>query len=74
MPCRSHAVNLLHLFRGEAMKMVYTILAGKLDDGEENIKFCDDAETMEDAQRIIQEKKLYQYPICRVEITGFEAA
>ncbi|EDZ5673272.1 hypothetical protein [Citrobacter braakii] len=54
--------------------MVYTILAGKFDDGEENIKFCDDAETMEDAQRIIHEKKLYQYPICRVEVTGFEAA
>ena len=54
--------------------MIYTILAGKFDDDEENIKFCDDAESMEDAQRIIHEKKLYQYPICRVEVTGFEAA
>lgn len=54
--------------------MVYTILAGKFDDGEESIKYCNDAETMEDAQRIIQERKLYQYPICRIEITGFEAA
>lgn len=54
--------------------MIYTILAGKFDDGEESIKFCDDAESMEDARRIIQEKKLHQYPICRVEVTGFEAA
>jgi len=56
------------------MELCYTILAGKWDDGEENIKFCDDAASMEDAQRIIQEKKLYTYPICRVEVTGFKAA
>ncbi|WP_277967072.1 hypothetical protein [Pantoea trifolii] len=56
------------------MTMIYSVLAGKWEDGEENIKFADDAGTMEDAQRIIQENKLYTYPICRVEVTGFKAA
>ncbi|MET3817301.1 hypothetical protein [Pantoea sp. UYEF8] len=56
------------------MELCYIILAGKWDDGEENIKYSNEADTMEDAQRIIQENKLYTYPICRVEVTGFEAA
>lgn len=56
------------------MELCYTILAGKWGDGEENIKFCDDAASMEEAQRIIAEKQLHTYPICRVEVTGFKAA
>ncbi|MFU2148940.1 hypothetical protein ACM55O_21905 [Hafnia paralvei] len=56
------------------MKLIYTVLAGKHEDEGENIKFVDDAENMEEAQRMIQEKKLYTYPICRIEVTGFEAA
>jgi hypothetical protein len=56
------------------MKLIYTVLAGKYEDEGENIKFVDDAENMEEAQRIIKDKKLYTYPICRVEVTGFQAA
>ncbi|UBN53075.1 hypothetical protein [Pantoea agglomerans] len=56
------------------MNLCYTILAGKWDDGEENIKFCDDVASMEEAQQIIAEKQLHTYPICRVEVTGFQAA
>ena len=62
------------------MKLIFSVLAGKPEDDpqygcySENIKFCDDAESMEDAVRIIQENRLYTYPICRIEVTGFEAA
>lgn len=56
------------------MELSFTILAGKWDDGEENIKYCNGAATMEEAQRIITENKLHTYPICRVEVTGFKAA
>ena len=56
------------------MKLIYTVLAGKHEDEGENIKFIDGAENMEEAQRMIQEKNLYTYPICRIEVTGFEAA
>lgn len=56
------------------MKLIYTVLAGKHEDEGENIKFVDDAENMEEAQRMIKEKKLYNYPICRIEVTGFGAA
>lgn len=56
------------------MKLVYSVLAGKHEEEGENIKFCDDADTMEGALQIIQEKKLYTYPICRVEVTGFQPA
>ncbi len=56
------------------MTLVYTVLAGKHDDDGENLKFVDDAPSMEAAQEMIKEKKLYIYPICRVEVTGFEAA
>lgn len=62
------------------MKLVYSVLAGKPEEYpqygcySENIKFCDDADTMEGALQIIQDNKLYTYPICRVEVTGFQAA
>ena len=56
------------------MALAFTVMAGKYDDNEENIKFCDSADSMEDARRMIQELKLYTYPICRVEITGFTEA
>jgi len=54
--------------------MIYTVIAGKIDDDGENIKFVDDAASMEEAQLMITEKQLYTYPICRVEVTGFKAA
>ncbi|HHS9775866.1 TPA: hypothetical protein ACTW8Y_000495 [Raoultella ornithinolytica] len=60
------------------MALVYSVLAGKPDsDGDayyENIKFADDADTMEGALKIIQDNRLFTYPICRVEVTGFEAS
>lgn len=60
------------------MALVYTVLAGKPDDDGgsycENIKYANDSDTMEGALKIIQDNKLYTYPICRVEVTGFEAA
>ncbi len=60
------------------MKLCFTILAGKpdSDDGAnyENIKFCDSADNMEAAQKIVQDNKLYTYPICRIEVTGFQVA
>lgn len=56
------------------MKLIYTVLAGRYEGEGENIKFIDDAENMEEAQRMIKEKKLYIYPICRIEVTGFEHA
>ncbi|WP_158780365.1 hypothetical protein [Pantoea sp. BAV 3049] len=60
------------------MALRFKILAGKHDsyEGEyyENIKFADDADSWDDAQRIIQEEKLSTYPICRVEVTGFKDA
>lgn len=56
------------------MALIYTVLAGKHDDDGENIKFIDDAPSMEAAQEMIKEEKLYTYPICRVVVTGFEAA
>lgn len=60
------------------MALVYSVLAGKPDSDDgvyyENIKFADDADTMEAALKIIQDNKLFTYPICRVEVTGFEVA
>ncbi|AIN17185.1 hypothetical protein ACIOG3_03825 [Yersinia rochesterensis] len=60
------------------MTLSFTVLAGKLDNDDgayyENIKFCDSADSMEAAQKIVQDNKLYTYPICRIEITGFKAA
>lgn len=60
------------------MTLSFTVLAGKPDgdDGAyyENIKFCDSADSMEAAQKIVQDNKLYTYPICRIEVTGFKAA
>ncbi len=60
------------------MGLSYTVLAGKpeSDDGHyyENIKFCDSVDSMEAAQKIVQDNKLYTYPICRIEVTGFKAA
>ncbi|UIW10375.1 hypothetical protein [Flyfo siphovirus Tbat2_3] len=56
------------------MALEYTVLAGKYEDEGENIKFASGADSMEAAQAMIQEKKLYTYPFCRVEVTGFKAA
>ncbi|AHK21990.1 hypothetical protein BF17_16535 [Yersinia similis] len=60
------------------MALSFTVLAGKPDNDDgahyENIKFCDSADSMEAAQKIIQDNKLYTYPICRIEVTGFKAA
>ena len=60
------------------MALCFTVLAGKHEDfdGEitENIKFCDDSDTLEGAVKIIEDKGLRTYPICRIEVTGFEAA
>jgi len=56
------------------MALIYTVIAGKFEDDGENIKFVDDADSMDAARNMIQEKKLYAYPFCRVEVTGFEAA
>ncbi|HDY4931573.1 TPA: hypothetical protein RPG34_003405 [Yersinia enterocolitica] len=60
------------------MALCFTVLAGKPDEfnGQpiENIKFCDDADSMEAAQKIVQDNQLYTYPICRIEVTGFKAA
>ncbi|SMB46672.1 conserved hypothetical protein [Serratia proteamaculans] len=57
------------------MALSFTVLAGKPDSDDagycENIKFCDDAESFEAAQKIISDNKLYTYPICRIEVTGF---
>lgn len=55
------------------MALEYTVLAGKHEDDGENIKFVDSAESMEAAQEMIERLKLYTYPFCRVEVTGFEA-
>lgn len=56
------------------MALVYTVIAGKIDDDGKNIKFIDDADSLEDAESMILEKKLYTYPFCLVEVTGFKAA
>ena len=60
------------------MELSFTVLAGKPDNDDgayyENIKFCDSADSMEAAQKIVQDNKLYTYPICRIEVTGFKAA
>lgn len=56
------------------MALVFVVLAGKMDDGEENIKYCNDADSMEGAMEIIEKNQLYTYPICRIEVTGFKAA
>ena len=56
------------------MALVYTVIAGKFEDEGENIKFADDADSMDAALRMIQEQKLYAYPFCRVEVTGFKVA
>ena len=57
------------------MPLIYTILAGKAetfnDEYTENIKFCDDVGTLDAALKIIHDQKLYSFPICRIEITGF---
>ncbi|HDL7425715.1 hypothetical protein [Yersinia enterocolitica] len=60
------------------MELVFTVLAGKVEtnNGEEieNIKFCDDSDTLGGAMKIIQINQLYTYPICKIEVTGFKAA
>ena len=57
------------------MPLTFSILAGKpetfYDEYTENIKFCDEKESLEEALKIINDKKLYTYPICRIVITGF---
>lgn len=57
------------------MALEFTILAGKPDDDDgrycENIKFCDSADSLEAAKKIVSDNKLYTYPICRIEVTGF---
>lgn len=60
--------------RGEGMALVFVVLAGKMDDGEENIKYCNDTDSMEGAMELIEKNQLYTYPICRIEVTGFKAA
>lgn len=59
------------------MALSFTVLAGKPDSDDngycENIKFIDDAESYEAAQKIISDNKLYTYPICRIEVTGFSS-
>lgn len=59
------------------MALEFTILAGKPDDNDgqyyENIKYCNSAESLEAAQKIISDNKLYTYPICRIEVTGFSS-
>ncbi|HEM7577700.1 TPA: hypothetical protein U2J86_004736 [Serratia marcescens] len=59
------------------MALEFTVLAGKPDDDDgrycENIKFCDSADSFEAAQKIISDNKLYTYPICRIEVTGFSS-
>ena len=56
------------------MSLIYTVIAGKIDDDGENIKFVDDADSIESAEAMIREKKLYTFAFCRVEVTGFDAA
>lgn len=60
------------------MALKFTVLAGKPDNDDgsyyENIKFCDDADNMEAAQKMVRDNKLYTYPICRIEVSGFKAA
>ncbi|CAI2786434.1 Uncharacterised protein [Serratia ficaria] len=59
------------------MALGFTILAGKPDDDDgrycENIKFCDSADSLEAAKKIISDNKLYTYPICRIEVIGFSS-
>ncbi|HIE0939508.1 TPA: hypothetical protein ACXJPN_002700 [Serratia marcescens] len=59
------------------MTLEFTVLAGKPDDDDgrycENIKYCNSAESLEAAQKIISDNKLYTYPICRIEVTGFSS-
>lgn len=57
------------------MPLTFSIMAGKpepfYDEYTENIKFCDETASLEEALNIINDKKLYAYPICRIVITGF---
>lgn len=57
------------------MPLTFSILAGKpepfYDEYTENIKFCDETSSLEAALKIINDNKLYTYPICRIVITGF---
>lgn len=59
------------------MALTYSVLAGKPEElnGEvtENIKFSDEAKSLDAALKIIHDQKLYSFPICRIEIAGFEA-
>lgn len=58
------------------MAREFHVVAGKYEDfdGEqiENIKFCDCTETLEAAEKLISDNKLYTYPICRIEVYGFQ--
>ncbi|MIX29443.1 hypothetical protein CRQ34_22575 [Salmonella enterica subsp. enterica serovar Livingstone] len=58
------------------MALIYSVLAGKPEkfDGQdtENIKFSDSAKSLDGALKIIHDQKLYSFPICRIEIAGFE--
>jgi hypothetical protein len=60
-----------------SMALTYSVLAGKPEkfDGQdtENIKFSDSAKSLDGALKIIHDQKLYSFPICRIEIAGFEA-
>jgi len=49
------------------MALVFVVLAGKMDDGEESIKYCNDAESMEGAMDLIEKNQLYTYPICGIQ-------
>lgn len=54
------------------MNRDYVVFAGDYEDYQgksvENIKYCDSFHNLEEAEKCIRDKKLNNYPICRVEI------
>ncbi|CDG98488.1 hypothetical protein XBP1_310003 [Xenorhabdus bovienii str. puntauvense] len=53
------------------MKKEFHVVAGKYetfdDELEENVKFCDFFDTIEEAKKCVIDNKLTSYPFCRIE-------
>lgn len=60
------------------MALIYSVVVAHIDDLDflacEDIISCEDFASLEAAERHIQNNELYEYPVCRVEITGYKAA
>ena len=52
------------------MQLQYTVVAGKYDGHDRNVKYVNDFDTLEAAFNCVFNKDLMTYPWCEIEIRG----